>query len=69
MASHTLAEGLTLALCTPSTALAHGHARAQVAAETLHEALTDTHADLRALCSTVQAMRAAGDVEKVMHQK
>ena len=38
MASHTLAEGLTLALRTPSAALAHGHARAQLAAETPHEA-------------------------------
>ena len=38
MASTTLAEGLALALRTPSTALSRGYARAQVAAQTLHEA-------------------------------
>ena len=38
MASTTLAEGLTLALRTPSTALSRGYARAQLAAQTRYEA-------------------------------
>ena len=38
MACTTLAEGLALALRTPSTALSRGYARAQLAAQTLHEA-------------------------------
>ena len=36
MASHTLAEGLTLALRTPTRELSHGHARAQTAVDRVH---------------------------------